>query len=109
MSSSVAADRDQVEQLREWLRYQTVGTDHPTRVEARQDEDAEGRAAWYLVVTLPVPRGSDTWPVDGVAELDRKTRDKALELGVPWPWYVVIRPDEDEAAADEDDESQSGE
>jgi hypothetical protein len=105
MASPLVAKQDPVGLLEEWLRQQMIGDERPQRVEARQDEDAEGRPAWYLVVTLPVPSGSDTWPVEAVAELDRRTRDKALELGVPWPWYLSLRPDQEDGPADEDVEN----
>jgi hypothetical protein len=33
----------------------------------------------------------------------------SLELDVPWPWHLVLRPDKEEIPADEDSEATSDE
>jgi hypothetical protein len=47
--------------------------------------------------------GEETWLVARLEEIDRATRDRALEDGVPWPWYVRVRPETDEPQVEEDE------
>lgn len=65
-------------------------------------EDADGREAWYFVLILPKPEG-ETWDAESLAELERGLRDKALEVGLPYPWYVVPRTGEDTVPEDDRD------
>jgi hypothetical protein len=95
---------DAAERVRAWLADQTFGSLHPRTVELGRAEDSTGELAWYFDVVLPDPDpGEGTWPVAQLEEIDRATRDRALELGVPWPWYVRVRPETDEQQVDEDD------
>lgn len=101
-----------VERLRAWLASRTFGSLSPTDVTVQREEDVDGRLAWFLDVTLPDPvPGEDTWPVEDLFTMDREVRDAALSLGVPWPWYLRVRPVSDdvaEAPAGASDASGSG-
>ncbi len=103
MSSPVAAESP-VEALSRWLTDEWAGPLRPTEVIPFRGEDAEEREAWYFVLVLPAPSG-ETWDPEEFAELQRAIRDRALEVGLPYPWYVVPRTaaDESEDAVLEDD------
>jgi len=91
------AANDLAELLRQWLAEQTFGSLHPIEVTVSRDLDSDDREAWFFVVLLPdPPKGKDTWPVDEINKLLLATRDKALEIGLDWPWYVRFRPETDE-------------
>lgn len=65
----------------------------------QRDEDADGNLALFIDVTLPDPNpDEETWPVEDLFRMDREVRDKALELGVAYPWYLRPRPATDDAA-----------
>lgn len=101
--SRIAPVEHPEEKLREWLAGRRFGTLQPLEVSVHRDVDADGREAWFFVVVLPDPEeGEDTWSVDDVNLLHRQTRDKALELGLDWPWYLHLRPAHDYAAENED-------
>lgn len=86
-----------------WLAGQTFGNLRPTQVELRREEDASGQEAWFFVVSLPNPDPDvGTWPVDTLNQVARETRDKAISLGVTWPWYTVFFPESEEDQEDED-------
>ena len=96
-------DQRAAEELRAWLAGQTFGAAHPVDVRLRRGQDSSGEGAWFVEVVLPDPDPAEgTWPVEDLIDLDRATRDKALELGVSWPWYVVFQPVTDEPQEDED-------
>lgn len=102
-------DRSAAEALRAWLAEQTFGSVRPVEVRLRRDQDSTGDEAWFVEVVLPNPDPDvGTWPVDDLIDLDRATRDKALEIGVSWPWYVLVKPETDEPQADEDELDSAG-
>lgn len=97
MSATAAANVDEpAERLREWLADGRFGSLRPLDVRLRRDEDPDEQPAWFLDVELPHPEPGETWPLDDLVVLHGAVRDKALELGVAWPWYVSVRPDIDE-------------
>lgn len=91
-----------VEAVRSWLLEQWDGELRPNDVTALQSEDSEGRDAWYFVVILPEPK-DETWDAAAIADLQRGIRDKALEVGLQYPWYVVPRTRNDEIPEDDED------
>lgn len=94
--TTTAVDRPE-EELRTWLEQQPVGTLRPIEVSVTRAQDADDRDAWFFRVVLPDPsEGQDTWPAEDIDNLQRKTRDRALELGLAWPWYVRFEPESDE-------------
>jgi hypothetical protein len=96
-------DTQVAERVRVWLAGQTIDDLRPTRVERRRQEDASGEDAWFFVVELPDPDpDAGTWPVETLNEFARTTRDKAIEEGLSWPWYVVFFPESEEEQEDED-------
>lgn len=62
-----------------------------------------------MTLLFPSPTG-DTWDAGQFAELQRAIRDKALEVGLPFPWYVIPRdageiepvPEDDKGLPDEE-------
>lgn len=44
----------------------------------------------------------ETWDPGEFAALQRAIRDKALEVGLSYPWYVIPRPDEEESELEGD-------
>jgi hypothetical protein len=99
MSSSTVAEGP-VEELKRWLLHDWKGSLRPDDVTPLRGEDADGREAWYLLLTLPEP-DRETWDPDDLAELRRAIRDKALEVGLAYPWYVVPRTGHEERVEDE--------
>jgi hypothetical protein len=96
-----AVDRPE-QNLVTWLRSQTFGSLRPVEVVVRRDLDADGREAWFFEVTLPnPPEGDDTWPIDALNELQRALRDRAVEEGLAWPWYVWFKPEVDDLEPEE--------
>lgn len=93
------------EALRDWLERETFGTLHAVEVHVTRDVDADGREAWFFDVVLPGPsEGADTWPVEDINEFHLRTRDEALRLGLPWPWYLRFRPEEEIAPEEPEDD-----
>jgi hypothetical protein len=92
------------QELQHWLETQKfVAGRVPQRVEIRREVDADERPAWFFVVTLDdPPEDQGTWPLDTTMELRRNVWDKALELGLPWPWYIRLRPEHDDPVDDDD-------
>ena len=96
-------DTEAASELRTWLQGETFDGLKPLSVEPVRQEDASGEEAWFFVVRLPDPDPeTGTWPGETLNELARATRDKALELGVSWPWYIVFLPESDDEQEDED-------
>lgn len=85
------ADRELVE----WLENREFGSLAIRSVEATRTEDSAGDLALRLVLTAPVG-DQPTWELAAVRHLDSAVRDKALALGVEWPWYIELRPDVEE-------------
>ncbi len=100
--AQVAADRP-VEVIRHWLTEDWEGPLRPIRVEAVQADDAEDRESWFFYLVLPAPSG-ETWDPEEFAALQRAIRDKALDVGLSYPWYVIPRSDEEESALEDDAE-----
>lgn len=96
------------EQVREWLLNEWDGRLRPREVHAAQDSDADGRSAWFFELVLPDPEG-ETWHADDLAELRRAVRDKALEVGLSYPWYLLPRTEQEEAVEDDADLPRPGE
>lgn len=101
MSASIAAENP-VHALRHWLTDERVGPLRPKRVDVIRGEDADEREAWYFYLILPDPEG-ETWNPAEFAQLQREFRDKALELALPFPWYVIPRTAASGEVAAEDD------
>lgn len=101
MSQVAAASA--VEVIRHWLTEDWEGPLRPVRVDAVRAEDAEDREAWFLYLVLPAPSG-DTWDPDEFAAIQRAIRDKALEVGLSYPWYVIPRSDVEETEFEDDAE-----
>jgi hypothetical protein len=79
-----------------WLEGQTFGGLRVLGVGVCRDFDADDREAWFFDVTLPdPPEDLGTWPVADINDLRRQARDKALEVGLGWPWYFRFRPQHD--------------
>ena len=90
------------EKLKHWLLHEWGGRLRPFEVRSVQAEDADGRDAWFFLLILPEPE-EETWDADDLAELRRGVRDKALEVGLTYPWYLVPRTEHDEPVEDESD------
>lgn len=96
-ANATATVDERAEALREWLSEQLVGTASPEAVKVQRAVDSEDRAAWYFEIVLANPAAEvDTWSVDDLNELQLRARDRALELGLDWPWYLRFRPVDDE-------------
>jgi hypothetical protein len=89
--------------MQEWLMRGWAGTLKPVVVVPLLSEDGEGRDAWFFHVTFPTPDG-ETWDAEQFAALQREFRDKALEVGLPFPWYIVPHAPADADAVPEDDQ-----
>lgn len=107
MSASVAAENP-AHALQRWLTDERVGPLKPERVDLIRSEDADEREAWYFYLILPDPAG-ETWDPEQFAQLQREFRDKALELGLPYPWYVIPRTAASDEVVAEDDSDVSDE
>lgn len=83
--------------MREWR-----GSLRPSDVLTEIAQDADDRRAFYFTVVLPDPQGL-SWDVEDLNDLNRAVRDKALEVHLPYPWYVLPRGQSDEPQADDDD------
>lgn len=106
VTSAATAVEHPEEALREWLARETFGSLHALDVRVTRDLDADEREAWFFDVVLPNPgEGEDTWPVEDINRVHLATRDKALELGLDWPWYVRFRPQTEGASEEPDDAS----
>lgn len=89
------------EEVKRWLLEDWAGLLRPRSVQPLRSEDADGRDAWFFVLTLPDPEEEEeTWNADDLADLRRAVRDKALEVGLSYPWYVVPRTERDEPVED---------
>jgi len=67
-------------------------------------ETADGREeAWYI--SPVVEAGPDVdWDAEALGALDIDVRDKALELGLQYPWLVFVRASHgDEPMEDDED------
>ncbi len=83
------------QELANWLRARRFGSVQIIAVNSVRTEDSEGDVALRLELTIPLGDRT-TWPLADVRALELAVREKALELGVQWPWYVDFRPDVDE-------------
>lgn len=92
-----------VEAVKEWLLHDWKGSLRPIDVAPLLSEDSDGRDAWFFVVILPPPQ-DETWDPAELAELQRGLRDKALEVGLPYPWYVVPRSQGEEEVPEDDED-----
>lgn len=101
MSAPVAAENP-VDALQRWLTKERTGPLKPLRVDVIRGEDADDRDAWYFHLILPEPSG-ETWDPEQFALLQREFRDKALDLGLPYPWYVIPHTAPTEEPVLEDD------
>lgn len=101
MSASVTAE-DPVQAMQHWLTEERSGPLKPLRVDVTRGEDADERDAWYFYLILPDPAG-ETWDTEQFARLQREFRDKALSVGLPYPWYVIPRTASRENLVLEDD------
>lgn len=81
--------------LVEWLAGREFGSIRVTDVDARRVSDSEGDVALRLTLIAPLD-GRETWDLKDIHDLEFAVREKALELGVDWPWQVELRPDVDE-------------
>jgi hypothetical protein len=100
---ATAVDRPE-DVLREWLATATFGTLHAVDVHVTRDLDADQRDAWFFDVVLPDPSDDeDTWPVEDLTGMHLAMRDKALELGLAWPWYLRFRPETEVTPEEPDD------
>lgn len=96
-------DIQAAEEIREWLAGETIDGLKPVSVVLQRQEDASGDEGWFFVVRLPDPDpAAGTWPPETLNELARATRDKALEIGISWPWHIVFLPVNDEDQEDEE-------
>ncbi len=105
VSQGVVADSP-AEAIRRWLLDEWNGALRPQEVLNLFGEDADGRDAWYFVVLLPEP-AEETWDPEALSDLARGVRDKALEVGLPYPWYVVPRTASDEAQEEDEEEDET--
>lgn len=86
------------ELLQRWLSEQRIGGHQPVSVSVSKSSDAEDRQAWFFEITLPNPSsGAETWSPSDLELLQRGARDKALEVGLDWPWFFRFKPESDEA------------
>jgi len=93
---SVAMVDGPASELSVWLAAQAAGSLRPIGVDVHRDQDSSGVESWYFTIVLADPAaGSDTWDAQDLDELQRRTRDKALELQLDWPWYLRFRPETD--------------
>ena len=69
-------------------------------------EDSEAQTALYADVVLADPAG-DTWPIEDVQALRREIRDILSHDPPPVPWYVLLRPKNEQLADEELDEEAS--
>lgn len=93
---------DRAEALRAWLSKQKVGQASPVEVQVRRAVDSEDREAWYFEIILVNPAAdADTWSAEDLNKLQLLARDKALELGLEWPWYLRFRPQVDDEPPEE--------
>lgn len=83
-------------ELGTWLSEQRFGGLRLLDVRLDLAFDLSGDEVLYLDVVLPTPPPGDTWPLDEIIEMRMAVRDKALELGVAWPWHVRVRPETEE-------------
>lgn len=97
-----APPENPVETLKQWLLNDWKGALRPTEVMAVRGEDADGRDAWYFEIVLPDPL-DETWDAAELSRLQHGVRDKALEVGLAYPWYVIPRTKDDETPEDEED------
>lgn len=95
------------EALRAWLLNQEFLGLAPVDVELRIEEDLRDEQMLIILVTLPTPDPGDTWSINATRRMSLAVRDKALDLGLAWPWYVRLRPEHEEPVADEDREEQT--
>ncbi|MBI2706403.1 MAG: hypothetical protein HYX32_14115 [Actinobacteria bacterium] len=103
MSTQATAVDHPEEVLRKWLATQTFGSLHALQVAVSRDLDADDRESWFFDLVLPNPaEGQDTWPVEELNTLHLATRDKALAVGLAWPWYVRFRPESEEPQEEAD-------
>lgn len=96
MPDPAVSVEDPVEEVRSWLAGHHVGSIHPKSVEVVRDVDSSGDDAWYFEIVLANPHeGSSGWDATDIDDLQREVRDKALEFGLRWPWYLRFRPESD--------------
>lgn len=100
--SNVTISEHPADPVKAWLLNGCDGRLRPNEVRLTQSTDAASRDARHFELVLPDPEG-ETWSADDLAELRRAVRDKALEVGLRYPWYVVPRTEHDEAVEDDSD------
>lgn len=96
----IATERPE-ELVSQWLTNDWAGELRPLRVDVTSGEDWRGRESWYFHLILPDPVG-DTWDPDAFAEIQRAIRDKALEVGLSYPWYVLPEIEDDDTVYEDD-------
>jgi hypothetical protein len=79
------------EELRDYAAGLTVRAVAVVDAVASVDADSSGEEALFLELTLAEPPpGADTWPLDDVLELYRLVNERALDLGLPLTWHVMV-------------------
>lgn len=104
VTSDASVGHRPIDALSRWLRDEWVGPYDFIDVRVDRHETADGEdVAWYI---FPVIEGGPDTDFDAehLSQVDIAVRDKAMELGVEYPWLVFVRvSDPDEPMADDDD------
>ena len=97
-----AEDVAAAEIMRKWLEEQD-GIIKPLSVAAVHDENFSGEPSWFFTIVLPVPDSpTGTWDSSALLDLKIAFRDKALEVGLTYPWYVQPKPEFDDVPHEDD-------
>jgi hypothetical protein len=103
VTPDVGVEQRPIDILVRWLRDEWDGPYVFTDVRVDRHETADGSAeAWYI---FPVIEGGPDTDFDAadLSEVDIAVRDKAMELGLEYPWFVFVQvSDPDEPMEDDD-------
>jgi hypothetical protein len=113
MATAIRSDQGVADELVSWLKSTPFGFLRAIAATAIRDLDAVDDEAWFFVVTIAapqsdgrdpwVPSGAEQWSVGDIVDMDREFRDRAIEKGLSWPWYLSVRPEtDDHATVDEE-------
>ena len=95
MTTTTADEFAVAGELATWLRDRQYPNLELEDVRVERGVDSEGRDAWFFHVTLRPPADRLLgWDVEAIAIMRREVRDKALDLGLTYPWMVMLRADE---------------
>ena len=104
----VGVEQRPIDLLVRWLRHEWQGPYEFIDVRFDRHETADGeREAWYIFPVIEGGPDAD-FDADELSEVDIAVRDKAMELGLEYPWFVFLKVSDPEEPMEDDDPDPAG-